>query len=199
MSSVEQIVSKGYYSHSQAEGFIAVKNYLFVRDQQQKYLLLRFYNFGDFTANSLEFTVTQIDSTGAVLSKTAHCYDKLNLQPNNTFSPAKGIPVNEFCTDFKLQFTRVISDQFTYQVNGTEITVLYTPSPSKESGASQPVRNVWATSIKPLRRGKQALAVLCGILALLILFGLSTYRLYDRYQDALEEATQETTSHQYLP
>ena len=37
MSSAEQFISKGYYAHSQIEGFISVNNYIFVRDQQQKW------------------------------------------------------------------------------------------------------------------------------------------------------------------
>ena len=195
MSSAEQFISKGYYAHSQIEGFISVKNYIFVRDQQQKYLLLRLHNLADFIANSLEFTITQLDSTGAVLATTTHFYDQLNFQPNRTFSLPKGIAVNEFCTDFKLNFTRVTSGNFVYRVQGADVAVFYTPVGGKDASEAEPVRTIWSSSIRPLKRGKQFLAVACGILALVLLFGLCTLRMYHRYQDALEEAQQDQSTH----
>ena len=196
MSSAEQYISKGFYPHSQIEGFISVKNYIFVSRQQQNFLLLRFENLADFTADSMEFTLIQMDRTGAVLKKTSHSYTGLTVAPGSTFTLPEGIPVHKYCTDFKLQFSTVTSGRFTYRVRDNAVIVLYTPTNADDSSDVQPVGAIWHHSIKPPKRGKQGLAVLCGICALLLLFGLTAYQMYDRYQDALEEREQASTSQQ---
>ena len=195
MSSAQQYISKGDYAHSQIEQFVSVKNYMFVRNDDGKYLLLRFTNLADFIVNSMEFTILQLDSTGAVLETTKLHYDNLLFAPSRTYTPRQGIPVNEFCTDFKLQFSRVTSGDYVYRVQGKEITVLYEPKSQTETPADGE-RTIWSPSVRPLKHGKQALSVLCGICALILLIGLSVYQMYDRYRDAIEEAEEARSSQQ---
>ncbi len=158
--------------------------------------MLRFENLADFTANSLEFSLIQMDRTGAVLRTSNHSYKNLTFCPGSTFSLPEGIPVHKYCTDFKVQFSTVTSGQYTYRVQEKTVTVLYAPTNSGNDSATQPVGTIWHHSIKPLRQGKQGLAVLCGICALLLLLGLTAYQMYDRYQDAVEEQEQELSYQQ---
>lgn len=200
MFSEKQIVSKGYYAHSQIEGFLSIQQFIFVQDHQQhKHLLLRLRNAGDFIANSLEFTLTQLDSTGKVLGQSSHRFDGLTFRPGRVLTLPQSIPVHNFCTDFKLEFSLVTSGNFIYRVENQQVAVHYTPTLSSDPFLLEPVRSVFSLSVNPLRQGKPALAVLCGTLALLLLFGLSAYRMYDRYQDALEEAEEKTAYHQLQP
>ena len=196
MQSTEQYISKGYYSHSQIEGFISVKNYIFASRQRQNYLLLRFENLADFTANSLEFTLIQLDRTGTVLETSRHSYDNLTFCPGSTFTPSAGIPVHKYCTDFQVRFSAVTSGRFTYRVRDNLVNVFYTPVNSNDPAVLKQERNVWYPSAKVLTHGKQGLAVLCGICALLVLFGLSALQMYLRYQDAVEAHDQTTASWQ---
>lgn len=192
MYSADQYISKGCYSHSQIEGFISVKNYIIMSRQEQNYLLLRFENMADFTAEAMEFTLVELDSAGTVLNTSAHSFRELSFAPGTTYTPREGIPIHKFCTDFKLQFSAVYSDRYTYRVKENAVTVFYTPVSSEESAATSPEDAIEHFSVKPLKRGKYGLAVLCGILTLLLLFALSAYGLYDRYQNALEESKEPT-------
>lgn len=189
MSSAQQYISKGFYSHSQIEGFVSVKNYIFVRNDHGKYLLLRFTNLSDFLVNSMEFTLIQMDRAGEILEKTKIRYDDLVFAPGRTFTPSEGIPVNEFCADFKLQFSSITSGDYLYRVQGKEVTVLYKQQSQAAEADMGKDRTIWTSSVRPLKPGKQGLSVLCGICALILLIGMSVYQMYDRYRDAIEETT----------
>ncbi len=192
MFSAEQYISKGVYSHSQIEGFISVKNYIIAGSQQQNYLLLRFENMADFTAEAMEFTLVELDSTGAVLNTSTHSYRELSFAPGTTHALPGAIPIHKFCTDFKVQFSAVYSDRFTYRVRENAVTVFYTPMSTEEATATTPVGAIEHFSVKPLKRSKQGLSILCGICTLLLLLALTVYGMYDSYRDALEEEQQST-------
>ena len=190
MFSTPQYIAKGFYTHSQIDQFICVKDYFFTQKGDQKYLLLRFANSSDFTANSMAFTLIQLDCNGAVLEKTPIEYYGLNFISGSTHVPQEGIPINEFCTDFKVQFSLVTSGHYAYQVNGSQVTVRYTPTNTAGGPAVERTRTIFSLNIHPLKHGKQGLSILCGICVLLLLMGICIYRMYDNYRDATEEETQ---------
>lgn len=195
MSSLQQCISKGYYTHSQIDGFISVKNYLFTYVKDQKYLFIRFTNLTDFVVHSMRFTLSLLDRTGAVLQTREISLDQLTFQPGHTYSPPQAIAVDEFCTDFKLEFSQVTSGKYIYRVEGQRITVLYENN-DQPLALTNSQRDIWAHTVRPLKTGRQGLSILCGICLLLLVLGLTIAGMSNRYQDALEEAAkQDASSH----
>ncbi|MBQ8409090.1 MAG: hypothetical protein IJY39_09545 [Clostridia bacterium] len=193
MPSVQQHISKGFYKYSQIDRFISVKNYMFVRANNRKCLMIRFSNDSDFTVNSMDFVIVQLDSAGALLATTKISYDSLSVAPGNTYTPDEGIIVDEFCTDFKIQFSCVCSGNYKYLVKKGKIAVLY----QQEEGAlvpAQPRYNpVSKFSVKPLKTGKPALAVFLGVCVLILVTLLNLNHMYWRYKEATEEETTEAS------
>ena len=50
-------ISKGVYLHPQIPGFVAVKQYIFCRQNEKKCLILKFSNNCDFKLSAMSFTV----------------------------------------------------------------------------------------------------------------------------------------------
>ena len=125
MPSVQQHISKGLYHYSQLDSFISVKDYLFVRSDNRKCLLLRFSNDSDFTADSMEYTIVQLDSAGNLLGKTKVFRENMNFAPGSTYTADDGIVVQEYCNDFKILFTRVTSGCYQYTVKRGKVITHY--------------------------------------------------------------------------
>lgn len=184
MSSVYQDTTKGLYKYPQIEHFVSVKDYLFLRENGNKYLLIRYMNDADFIVNSMELTITQLDSSGSVLDGTTISYRNLLFKPGQTYTAKLGIAVDNRCTDFKIQFSRLISGDYSYLVQGRQITVLYNqaqPSPVPPAPEKKPFQEL---SIHPIQQKKKGLAILCGILVLILLMGLSALQLWNQSQDS---------------
>ena len=193
MSSPQQIISKGYYAHWQIDGFVSVKNYIFSYRDDRKYLLIRFSNLSDFVVHSMEFTLSLLDRSGTVLEERKILLKDLTFAPGHTYSPTQAFEVDEFCADFKVEFSRVISGKYIYRVDGQNITVLYDQETDLPPALAQPKATIWEHTVRPLKNGRQRLSVLCGVCALLLLLGLTLGKMYIRYQDALEEREAENT------
>ena len=193
MSSPQQIISKGYYAHAQIDGFVSVKNYIFSYMDDRKYLLIRFTNLSDFVVHSMEFTLSLLDRSGAVLEERKILLKDLTFVPGHTYSPTQAFEVDEFCTDFKVEFSRVTSGKYIYRVDGQNITVLYDQEADLPPALAQPKVSIWEHTVQPLKTGKQLRNVLCGICVLLLLLGLTLGKMYTRYQNVLEEREEENT------
>ena len=191
MPSVQQQISKGFYQYSQIDRFVSVKNYMFVRAGDRKCLLLRFSNDSDFGVNAMALTVTQLDSNGAVIGKIPVSYQDLSIAPGATYAPNGGLVVDERCNQFKLQFSWVRSGSYTYRVRDGRITVLY-PKSEETPLPVMPTTEEHGFSVTPRKRGKQWLAVLLAVAALLSIIGLNINHMYQKY-------TEETKNPSYIP
>ena len=198
MSSSPQYIAKGFYTYSQIDQFISVKNYFFVQNDDQKYLLLRFSNASDFIANTMDFTVIQLNSSGTILEKTPVHYTGLMFTPGSTHTPETGIPVHPFCTDFKVEFSQVTSKNYIYEVRDGQVTVLFTPTSASANPIPERKSTVSTFSVHPIKSGKQGLAVLCGICALLLLISIATFRMYGKYRDATKDDHPDSSTQYFI-
>lgn len=124
-----QYISKGVYQHPQIGNFVSVKNYIFIRKDEKKHLLLRFSNDFDYAVNSMTYMLVQTDAVGKVLARTKITHKNLTFRSGSMFVPEEPICVDEYCSDFKIVFTEVISGFYRYEVHPDMITVHYIKIP----------------------------------------------------------------------
>ena len=177
MAVAQQYIAKGIYQYSQISNLVSVKNYIFLRQNGKKCLLIRFSNDLDNAVDSMEFTVIQLDSSGKVLEKTKVAYKRMNLMPGRNFS-SEGIVVNEFCTDFKVVFQSVISDRYKYVVRQGQVIVYYIKKPTEIISEGKLSYSVQNASVDQKRFGKPRLASLVAVLAIILMLFMNGFRVY---------------------
>lgn len=179
MISSQQILSHKQYSHAQIEHFVCVDSFVFLNKNDLTYLLIQFSNHADFTVHDMDFSVTQLDSTGAAIQSGFYSINNLQLEPEQIAYSRDGILVDDACTDIILSFHDVRSGDYRYHINGNAITVSYAPA---EETTEQPKKKkkhrFWR---KPtIAPNAKMLSQLCA-LVLLILFVLSICYVIDFY------------------
>ena len=125
MTANQQQISKGFYKYAQINDFITVKNYIYLRQNEKKCLLLRFANDSDFTVDSLEFVLIQLDSNGKVISKNNVIYNDMKLKSGEMYVENSAILVDEYCSDFKVVILRVLSGEYVYTLKNGRVIVNY--------------------------------------------------------------------------
>ena len=118
-------ISKGIYQHSQIGNFISVKNYIFIRKNEKKQLMLRFSNDFDYIVDSMTYFVVQMDNFGKVLARTKITNKDLRFCPGSMYVTDQPICVDEYCSDFKIVFAEVVSGSYRYEVHSDMIAVHY--------------------------------------------------------------------------
>lgn len=122
-------ISKGIYQHSQIGNFVSVKNYIFIRNNEKKQLMLRFSNDFDYVVDAMTYFVIQIDNFGKVLARTKITNKDLAFHPGTMYVTEQPICVDEYCSDFKIEFVEVVSGSYRYEVHSDMIAVHYLKAP----------------------------------------------------------------------
>ncbi|MBQ3490858.1 MAG: hypothetical protein IJA86_09740 [Clostridia bacterium] len=122
-------ISKGIYQHGQIGNFVSVKNYIFIRKDGKKHLMLRFTNECDYLVNFMTYVIVQMDGTGKVIARTKVTHENLNFRPGAMYVTENPIRVDEYCSDFKIVFSEVVSGFYRYEVHTDMITVHYIKVP----------------------------------------------------------------------
>lgn len=125
MAKGQQRLSKGFYQYSQADNFVAVKNYIFIYEDGKKNLLLRFVNDLGFEVDSMEYTVVQFDVDGNILDNTKVKHKAMKFLPGQMFATDTPIAVDGRCCDFKVVFSCVRSGDFAYTVREGKVIADY--------------------------------------------------------------------------
>ena len=121
-----KIISKGLYKESDFEDeILSVKQYVFVRENNKKYLMLRFLNNANFLINSFEFWIVQKNVDGTEIAETKVRIKDIYARPGETFSPEKCFLVKDKCTDFEIRFVVIKSGHYEYRFKNGEVFVRY--------------------------------------------------------------------------
>lgn len=127
-----KIISKGLYSETAENPLLAVKQYIFARENGKKCLLLRFENKARFIINYFEFWLVQKNSDGVEIAKKKMSVNEINARPGEIFSPEKCFLVQDKCVDFDIKIVIAKSGKYEYRLRNGEIFVRY-PMKSKWS------------------------------------------------------------------
>lgn len=199
-------ISKGVYLHPQIPGFVAVKQYIFCRQNEKKCLILKFSNNCDFKLSAMSFTVVQLDAAGEVIGETPVSYTALSVSQGCDFSVNSGIIVEERCCDFKIVFNEVFSGYFKYVIRGGEIVAYYEKrgelTVEGEKKRSDFIPAFFAKERKTKTRGRAYFAAVLAVLAVLL---LNVLNIMMNMQGAIDAGPQsggrpsdiESTNHSY--
>lgn len=122
-----QIISKGEYRHYQIDNFISVKQYIFLRVNEKKCLVMRFTNSLGCKVNAFKFVLYQIDIKGNVICKKKIRVNNISLHDGRNYTSNKGIILDEKCVDFKVVMLCAYSDRYRYKLKNDKIAVYYVP------------------------------------------------------------------------
>ncbi len=178
---VQQNVAKGFYRYPQINGFISVKQYMFVHEDGKKYLLIRFSNDSDFCADRIKYRVTRMDIEGDVLGADVYDSGNILLEEGNTYAPSVPIAVEDRCVDFKLDILEVRSGDYRYHVREGKVVTSYVPSGTETGNRRTRYSQVEANVVK--RRGFGKLAFIAAALLTLAVIVNAIHMLY-LYVDA---------------
>jgi len=175
MESGIKCISKGFYKYSQIKNFLSVKNYVFIRQEEKKCLLIRFSNDMGYNIHSLKYTLIQIDRSGKVLDKTKIVRKSLDIAPGAIYTGEQAIVVDEFCSDFKVEIEEVVSGKYRYKVRNGEVVPIFVKKEGKliEKTANDTLDSNF--SVSPRKFGKIGLAVLFAIITVLALIAINVY------------------------
>ena len=169
MTSQRQYISKGFYERSQISDLVSVKEYIFVRHNEKKCLMLRFFNELNYVVNAMDFSVVQMDAAGKILETTKVKYTDLNFMPSTTYVDPTMIAVNEYCSDFRIVFTEIMSGRYKYTVRHGKVTVDYIKAEEPIIKSGKMTSPITAFSVKPRRFGKpRTVAFLTALVAFLL-------------------------------
>lgn len=167
------IISKGIYSHPEADGFIKAQQYIFLLRNGKRFLILRLLNETDATLDTVEAVITELDSHRRELGRHRVRFDKLSAEPGELFTPRGGIEVSSDCTDFKISYVKATSGDYTYRVKGRGISIYYKTDDEIRYAMPKAAPVFRASCRRPLRApGAAALAVLLILLAVAGRLGL---------------------------
>ena len=116
---------KGVYKHEQIDGYLMAREYMFLKEDEKKCLLQRFYNETALTIRAFEFKLIELDVSGQVIRKRKFHYDGLSITPNDYFSLPEGIVVSSECVDFKIECCRIETDRYVYRMKHGKLQTYY--------------------------------------------------------------------------
>lgn len=142
------IIAKGIYKHPQTEGFISVKQFMFVQRDGVKHLIVRYMNEMDANVEDMKLLLTEMNADGAVIAERRLEHRGLKADAGATFAPNEGIPISSECVDFKIKILEATSGFYTYRYKGNKTCVYYTP---KQSARPKPPTGTPGFSAKKLK------------------------------------------------
>lgn len=122
-----EFIEKGSYTHPQADGYVALKQYIFTRREGKRCLLLRFANEYSRTVHGFEVVVTQLSSDGRVIGRSRVPYQNISVSPGNTYAPDSGIVVADNCSDFRISLVYFVSGDYKYVIRHGRAVAHYDP------------------------------------------------------------------------
>lgn len=175
----QQYISKGFYLHKQPSELISVQNYIYVRSEGKKCLLLRLSNDLGYTVDEIDLTVIQLDASGKIVAKSRVKYSQMKLGAGETFVTERGIVVDEFCTDFRVVFSSVKSGRYKYTVRGGNIlSVRYLKRPTALEHGLRNGEPLTEHKIRSVNFGSPRLMVLAALIALIVLMGANALSVF---------------------
>ena len=119
------VIAKGSYSQFRFNQFISVRQYLLIREEGKKYLLLKLSNDASETVTGLKLVIEHIDVRGACIEKSRIEWTDVNGEPGERFIAKDKIPLRENCMEVKIHLVGATFGEYTYAVKSNELVVTY--------------------------------------------------------------------------
>lgn len=164
-----EFVEKGSYNHPQADGAVALKQYMFVRRDGKRCLLFRFANESAHAVSGFEILLTQISSDGRVISRSRVPYPAVTVSSGGTYAPDSGVVVSDKCSDFRVSLVYYVSGDYKYVMKRGRAVPHYDPRgyvPPKTRAAT-PAQ----IAVRPMLTAMDRAFSLIALLAVAVLVG----------------------------
>lgn len=125
MKREEKNMTKGVYGYPQPEDFLALKQYIFIEQDEKRCLLLNFENEMELPITETAFTVRQLDAAGNEIGSVDIVYSNISIEAGASYSADKGIVVDENCVGCIVKVKYVICGKFKYVSKSGEIVGRY--------------------------------------------------------------------------
>lgn len=125
MKREEKNMTKGVYGYPQPEDFLALKQYIFIEQDEKRCLLLNFENEMELPITETAFTVRQLDASGNEIGSVDIVYSNISIEAGASYSADKGIVVDENCVGCIVKVKYVICGKFKYVSKSGEIVGRY--------------------------------------------------------------------------
>lgn len=146
------ILSKGFYNRPQKSGRMQVKQYIIIRENNKKCLLLRFFNESELTVSGMKITLTKLGSDSKAREDVEVNIDGINVRPGETYTTTKAIVLGDNCVDFIVDVKSIISAGYEYSDVKGRLVPRYDPRPYARSKSNQygkaSVKRVMASTSK---------------------------------------------------
>ena len=113
----DKLISKSEYTHSQLGNFISAKQYMVYRYQDHKCLLIRFANESEYTFDSFEFNLVQLDTKGNIIKEIKSKCEGIGFAAGSMYAMDKGIVIEDKCVDCRIYVTSAVSGRYLYRVS----------------------------------------------------------------------------------
>ena len=175
-----KIIDKGFYNHPQAPDRVKLKQYIIVRKEGKKCLLLRFFNELKITVTALEFVLTQKDANGEVIDNSVVNLKDIKLRSGDMFTADCGIVINEKCVDFTVEIKSMVSGGYKYCDANGKMLVRY----DRRLDQKKKNKKYGKMQIKRAKIATGALPAIVGILimvAFILVFADSALRPFGKF------------------
>ena len=113
----DKLISKSEYTHSQLGNFISAKQYMVYRYQDHKCLLIRFANESQYSFDSFEFNLVQLDTKGNIIKEIKSKCEGIGFAAGSMYAMDKGIVIEDRCVDCRIYVTSAVSGRYLYRVS----------------------------------------------------------------------------------
>ncbi len=196
MVSEKHYIAKGVYRHSQIDHFISVKNYIFLRNNGKKYLLLRFSNELDYAVDGLTYAVLQYDANGNEITNKRIDMDGVKIRPHEMFATDSALEVDEKCVDFRVVFLEVRSGKYHYRTVEKIVSVYYADTEDlfDDEESLYEAEPIYEYSVTRRRFGDVRRVKSLAAIIVLILLTINILHMIFAYRAYINE-TEENASH----
>lgn len=174
-----EVISKGTYPRSETDDFISIVQYLFVRQDGRKFLLLKFSNDSSETATGIKLSIRQTGATGADLGTIVEEAEVKRGAPHAQFVLPEKIALDDDCVGFSVEILSVDFGAYTYSLKGERVIVSYGgEKPRRKHGADEYLSKTKGKKFSVSARSlKVSILCLVAVLTLFLALGVTLFQL----------------------
>lgn len=165
------VIKKSEYLHPQKNNIIPVDSFIFIRENDKKYLLLSFNNTRKSLLTGLSLDITQLDSRSKEIGEKNVKYGNLSGKPKSQYVLTHKIEVAENCEDVKVNVAEALYGSYAYTVSGGREKIEYA-APAKKFNVAGAIDEMGWRNVSVSERtvkSRIALGIFSCILIVLVL------------------------------
>ena len=175
------IISKGSYNETQPNNCVTVKNYMYLQQNGELSLVLRFKNLSKYRLTGITFAVVFYDGAGKECSRKTVAWSGMSVASGDWFGTENTIAVTKARPRFKVVYIRADYGEWSTTFDGEQSDVGYGKVAADQIPAYDGPRNKVnpVTSVRTVKMPLLVVIALCVLLAGIYLFSyiqLVTFR-----------------------